>query len=1464
MGDASRFEPNERYAELIARLNPPSFGGIRSIAYKLLSENYSTSEIHGMYDELHHGTRVLDREELLWRYLYAFAPKHMKKMELALSRMWRVFRDLSKESMSIIDWGCGQALASCCLLDYLNDNRIFIPLDEVVLIEPSELALRYAALHLTAYGITQTKALQKYLDDITAEDIETKSPVTLHLFSNILDMDGFDMKRLVQTIGASASGVHYFVCLSPVYNNNNGMSRIELFKSYFTRIDTVRQERRTQNRVESSAISELASLIKPQKTAEENFTMELLIFKYECGKSSVVDVGYYPPVQFFASYELDCMHEDAELRIEDDDALSAFEVAAPFELGAKIYDDVNPLFAVLNNIIVRGLPTRTSPFVENAFGFSGNARVKDDLGGIAFRCADGCSEAIRRAQLYVPIGVARLEKVIVEALITGLLDISRYRWRVIAIERDVPCAALAFEDLRQMLWHASALSKQFKSLKMPEIDLTVICADEWLDSPLHLDAHVAAECDDRMRSSKYDMVIDMSVLGEIDESRAAFSEFRARNNCYFVVGRSNSVRSRRTIYTSDTIEYEPLGSTDGFGRFQEDEEMLDHLRYFLNLLFRKQDFRPGQVPILNRALQNKSVIGLLPTGGGKSLTYQLASMLQPGVTLVIDPLRALMQDQYAGLAAAGIDDCTFINSTISDKERDKRLSHMEASEMQFVFVSPERLCMQSFRNRLSTMRDLGVYFAYGVIDEVHCVSEWGHDFRFSYLHLGRNLYNFVHTKNGSGHLTLFGLTATASFDVLADVERELSGDGAYPLDANTVVRYEDTDRLELQYKIERVPVRFEADKSYDARHVIDPSLPRAVKLSNSYHDSERASKSEYLALHLRDAFGEIEALQQPGSIERIKSRFAERHNVIDEFGDVELTCSVPKNPFDKSGEYEYAGIVFCPHRANTPISVMHNAERLSESIADIGTFVGSSDGDEDLDAQSFESLELFKENKLPLMVATKAFGMGIDKPNVRFSVNMNYPSSLESFVQEAGRAGRDKRIALARVLVSDYSLARVRPDYPGDGPIERALKGRWFYEQDLHSVLDYYGIRIARRHVDIANPGNDLIENPDYATNEYFYSQNFMGIEVEKRTLYELFCKQSVELVRSDRDDQSLYRIENLLDEVISAAEGTGLVARIPYVSGKPEKGKQKPINHEDNVQKMIYRMCCIGFIDDYTQHYLNRKKGYFLIKMVRKKDGGYYDALKRFLMRYYAEERAEEIVSQVLDYRGDNEIQKCLGYLTEFVYEKIAVKRKRAMDDMRLFCNTGLDSSKDWLETNEDLKDFIYYYFNSKYANDEYVADNGEPFSLTNDTDEGKQGSFETVMKYLRVVDDDLVGAGGTPIDNAKHLQGAVRLIRRALTDENHALALLNYFCLTQLGTNESEALEQELRNDYLSGMVGFAQRSDSQEEFWRFKQRFDEAVEAAPHRYDLSQLSELHDEITAKVHLAALHDIRKAYLDD
>jgi len=156
-----------------------------------------------------------------------------------------------------------------------------------------------------------------------------------------------------------------------------------------------------------------------------------------------------------------------------------------------------------------------------------------------------------------------------------------------------------------------------------------------------------------------------------------------------------------------------------------------------------------------------SVIALLPTGAGKSLTYQLSALLQPGITLVVDPIKALMRDQDQNLRNTCIDSTTFINSSISAEERNVRSQDMVEGRYQFVFVSPERLQIQEFRDYLGKMSD--TYFAYCVIDEAHCVSEWGHDFRTAYLRLGENVRKYcrVHPKSLK-EIPLIGLTGTAS------------------------------------------------------------------------------------------------------------------------------------------------------------------------------------------------------------------------------------------------------------------------------------------------------------------------------------------------------------------------------------------------------------------------------------------------------------------------------------------------------------------------------------------------------------------------------------------------------------------------------------------------------------------------------------------------------------------------------
>lgn len=1083
-----------------------------------------------------------------------------------------------------------------------------------------------------------------------------------------------------------------------------------------------------------------------------------------------------------------------------------------------------------------------------------------------------------------PVAVARLEKTILEALMTRVLNISATRWKVLVKEHDVPCAALAFEELREMFKHITQLSAEYSDLKFPEVELTIVSTKEFAQSSLHLNHRVLVG--EYHSNAEYDMVIDFAMLRRNGLEDIDFTDYKCKNKCYFNVRSAHHHRNDRQIYTSDRILYKQIATQNNQGRYEDIEDNVKHLRYFLRMLFRKQDFRPGQIPILNRALQYKSVIGLLPTGGGKSLIYQIAAMLQPGVTLVIDPLRSLMKDQYDGLIGAGIDCCSYINSSIEVpeaikakgakeiqdyriKERERRSKCLEQSEFLFMFLSPERLSILNFRERLKNMQETGVYFAYGVIDEVHCVSEWGHDFRFSYLHLGRNLYRYVLPKPKEGdekenHIPLFGLTATASFDVLADVERELSGNGAFPLDAETVVREGDTNRFEIQYKIEPVPVSFTLKQ---ADGTVKPNKWAIFDSKKDFLDSLISQMPFYLNELLTEQ-----------SIQTITDGYTTGPRA-DGRELKSLQTDIPSDFLSAQDVYDYGGIVFCPHKDHTGVAVFTNQFELTTKHpnAKIGTFVGSGDGIALHHVEeSFKNLELFRDNKLSLMIATKAFGMGIDKPNVRFTINMNYSSSLESFVQEAGRAGRDQRMALSVIMLSKYRIARVKPGTQ----FFKANIYKWYDANDIEEIAQKKGIPV--EDFEICDETSDLVKlkckqcgdsckrfennccsfacnhcdkpqkyesfksvcaqkceyydtcelakvptvdkwsryehlsvykerypfitcenyeflNADYETVMFFYNNNFKGENHEKLKMHQLLSKLSMKVtVGGQNEDEKT--IHGFLATLQSVRVGTKVISYIPYTKGE-----------YDDIAKAIYRMCCIDLIDDFTQDYNSKC---FRIVSYKKSDGQYYAALEKYLRRYYTVERAAELVSEVPSYKGENEIHKCLGFLTHFIYDKIAVKRKRAIDDMFAFCVHGVDANKDWKAINEELKDELYFYFNSKYARREYRTERGEQFSLLVDTDEGKRSSWETVLKFMQVVDNQWISknseAGSTQNDNAKHLYGAVRLIRRDAKEINPTIDLLGAFCLMFLGTNNNHLLQKELEDLYISGMKEFYRQND------------------------------------------------------
>lgn len=1328
------------YAYDIQKQYHLSFNGIVGISRSYVPDRFKSCPWHytdGQGRGLNHGTAVLETEEQCCAYMSAYGPMHHHKLMRALDEKEFPYSDLT-DGVEIYDWGCGQGIGTMAVIEKLRQHNMLGKLRKVVLEEPSDVARDRAILHVK-------KALEDYHADVVAvskylpsdygdnsnsiTSINVEQPIAIHIFSNILDIEAVSLKGVSKMITSSGKK-HIVLCIGPANRNE---SRLFAFRNYFLEkhIHIFTSYRDTyfghhpNGHPYGCLIYSFSFCLSP---ASE------ILHKYK----------YFAPIQYFASYtDKITSHSLAQ---------GAFEILAPFDMTA--HKNLCSVYALMSNLISRGCPTLASKRVLDYVSAMTDERKAKNLNA-----------------------VARIQKTLIEAIISERLDINKQERSILVIEDKTSVAKISIEDFSETYHNLIALTNDYDEMVLPRLSVSTK--------------------KDASSKKKYDAVIDVSIDQPCNAKDVSFSDFKASNDCYFIVRSSERVYADRILYTTERISYKPLIERNSQGVYNRIEENCSKLRYFLNLIFRKEDFRPGQLPILNRALQLKSVIGLLPTGGGKSLTYQLAAMLQPAVTLVVDPLKGLMKDQYDGLLNTGIDCISYINSDITKnfKEGRRRELALTGSQVQIMFLSPERLSIHRFRNVLRSMRESGVYFAYGVIDEVHCVSEWGHDFRLAYLHLGRNLFNYVLPKKVEGkdnHISLFGLTATASFDVLADVQRELSGTNAFSLEEDATVRYENTNRLELQYNVVEVDAK-DANKAWGVGDIKEKKLLEVIN----------------------DATQKIVDIQDNSAVKYIKERFIERENLIDpaivnKIQDAKLDVDVENGWYNQTNT-DTAGIVFCIRASEkTNLSVPSVEATLREKgLSSISTFKGGDDT---------EYQDAFLKGKTCMMVATKAFGMGIDKSNVRMTFHLNYPGSLESFVQEAGRAGRDKKMALATIMYSPekFWVKNVKTDKWQDFSADY-INNKFFYDSNfLGEAFELYVMEllINKLHVKISNEEFYGIDKPCIANSQGIVK--FIKRYNKGQILtYYISYKENEQIL--DEYNQYLYANQMPVFNTLNAKKlktNRGFSYIRDYGSAV----------YKDAIQKAIYRMCIIGLIDDFTEDYSEQT---FRITTVCQEDTEYYERLSSYYRKYYSTERVESMMAEVRTLaKTEGVIMACLKHLTSFIYKSIAEKRARGILDMEQFCNLAISSKQDWKETNEELKDFIFYYFNSKYAREGFVTYDSNlqidvPFSLKDDTNhddhsEKEITSFDIVRKYIRVVDTEIVNHD-SQMDNIKHLQGAVRLIRRAIADMNPVLNLLNVFCILYLGQETNEMLEDELYDDYKAVFIQYMDqgRWDLIEEF-------------------------------------------------
>jgi ATP-dependent DNA helicase RecQ len=606
-------------------------------------------------------------------------------------------------------------------------------------------------------------------------------------------------------------------------------------------------------------------------------------------------------------------------------------------------------------------------------------------------------------------------------------------------------------------------------------------------------------------------------------------------------------------------------------------------------------FRPLQEDIINSIMSGKDTLALMPTGGGKSITFQVPAMAKEGICVVITPLIALMKDQVENLNSKGIK-AVSINSGMSKGEIDITLENCIYGNVKFLYVSPERLDTEIFQIRVKHMQ-----INLLAIDEAHCISEWGYDFRPSYLKISefRNLIPDV---------PVLALTATATPNVANDIQEKL--------------RFREKNLLQ---------------KSFERKNLI--YLVRQVE-----------DKMKYLL----------------ETINKVKG----------------------------------SGIIYVRNRKKTKeIAVFLQKNNISADFYHAGL---------KHEVRSTKQNE-WKEGTKRIMVATNAFGMGIDKPDVRFVIHIDLPDSIEAYFQEAGRAGRDEKKAYAVLLFNNSDKVKAEQRIEANFPEIKEIK-------EVYQALgNYFKIPYGGgKNLSFDFIMYDFAKNYNFNLMKIISSINFLQREGYIELTDELNNPSKIHF-KTNRDDLYKFQVANAhFDGFIKLILRSYTGVFSDYVNIDEHSLAKKAKTDLETVYKYLSRLKSAGIIDYipqkknplifYTEERLDDKSLLISRENYDFRQQRYFEKLKAIVQYAASNNKCRSQI--LLNYFGDDEPDRC-GMcdvctrrneldLSKYEFDLILEEIKTALNLKEIDTNQLIDQSKykkdkvirviQWLLDNEKI----------------------------------------------------------------------------------------------------------------------------------------------------------------------------------
>lgn len=661
-----------------------------------------------------------------------------------------------------------------------------------------------------------------------------------------------------------------------------------------------------------------------------------------------------------------------------------------------------------------------------------------------------------------------------------------------------------------------------------------------------------------------------------DENKISPDVIYLRTDYFDIVKDKNHFR----VSTTEPINY---NITD------EDKGILE---FFLNNIFDKPKFREGQFPIIANALNRKDTIGLLPTGGGKSLCYQLPCLLQPSINFVVCPIKSLMYDQNENLVNMLVTNVSFITSDLEVNERRQIETDFEQGKYLFVWISPEKFQIPSFREKITSIV-ANYSIAYAVVDEVHCLSEWGHDFRTSYLNLAKTIDKLSpKDENEEGKIKFIGLTATASVNVLKDIKIEFSR-RKQRLEDENIKSLLDYSRKELQFEVIN-------DKGNKSKQI--QSLLKELQDTESFIETNEKAGLVFTP-NVNGAYGCFQVSNTLNTLYQNKVSW--------------FSGDIPKR--DVYDEQTGRKIGTEP--------VMQRDE---------------------FNKYKLQVQKDFKKDKYQILVATKAFGMGIDKQNIFYTFHYGLPSSVEALYQEAGRAGRWDKNKEENKSKIGKCFVLYSPETHDSERVERLFhKDTTFAEmKEISEEVKWDGKDIFKQVFLFTQGQNDIDEDFKIILgliNTYFKSESKIRI----------FWN----------DAYSKLRINN------------------------------------ETLQKAIYRLSLLGIVSDWTTNFID----HFEVQFKTQNETTITKSVSDYITKY---EPNTDVETEILKIQKATILEKSVWYLLNWTFENIAYSRKQSLKTLSDWCNQFEDS--DSFKSRIDS----YFIFTETTFILQHIAENPKEFA--------------------------------------------------------------------------------------------------------------------------------------------------------